>query len=300
MPADNAFLARRPAAKQSSLIKIPGIDELIKRFMERGATAIWSFVDKTAFADDLRAIARNPHFINQGDHTPSCGPAAFLFSLIQADPEAYVRFAIALYEKGEATIGTLEIKPKRHLFKVAPPPDVSPADWVTMASIRNSENAFFRFASMDDNVAASVAKGFLRTTIRTVLALDDNIAGITMPREVSRWFRRTGFREVVERTSVLRDRSWNDALDASRLLQQGHQVVLFINAKMIQGDATKGSLIPNHWVGLTSPIAQGPNETVRFTIFTWGDGARAVPSGTGRLAKKDFLNHFYGFIAAKL
>jgi hypothetical protein len=121
-----------------------------------------------------------------------------------------------------------------------------------------------------------------------------------MPRELAQWYERTGYTEVVNRTSLVRDRSWADAERATQLFYDDYQVSLFINAHMLYADEMKrGSLLPNHWIGLTSGIILGAADSVFFTAYTWGDDERHVPK-SGQLKKKDFLDNFYGVVAARM
>jgi hypothetical protein len=63
------------------------------------------------------------------------------------------------------------------------------------------------------------------------------------------------------------------------------------------------SVIPNHWIALTSSInisgiEADPASKVKFRAYTWG-AQQDVPA-SGSLNIKRFLANYYGFIACKL
>jgi hypothetical protein len=69
------------------------------------------------------------------------------------------------------------------------------------------------------------------------------------------------------------------------------------------GDQNEPSLIPNHWVGLTSAISfsgieADPASKVSFQVYTWGEGHRKVPE-SGSLSIKHFLWNYYENVACK-
>src|SRR6478752_3918418 len=66
-------------------------------------------VDRASFAMDLMDHINSPSLINQRDSS-LCGPACFLYALLQKTPETYAQFVIDLYEKGQAKVGGLDRK----------------------------------------------------------------------------------------------------------------------------------------------------------------------------------------------
>lgn len=85
---------------------------------------------------------------------------------------------------------------------------------------------------------------------------------------------------------------------ASALRLQGHKVCLFINADMLEpGTQNNKSLTPDHWVVLSGPVNFFEGDRISLTVFTWGDGLRAVPR-SGDLSLSSFLNNFHGYVAA--
>lgn len=232
----------------------------------------------------LRRIAK-PSLINQ-DQGSLCGPSALMFGYASDKPGSYARFAIDLYQKGQANLGRLLIKPGKDVRNFTPPWSLDHVDWLTCASIRDSENWFLDF---DDTGKIS------------------DLAGVTLPSEMEQWFRKAGYRDVRENTNISRyNKDIDDVNEANRLLDSGYRVCLFISANMIDYDdqSDKGSAFTMHWVVLREKI-QVMNGYVKAKVFSYGDGDYVIPhpqEKTGAvkpLAVRDFLMNFYGYVAAK-
>jgi hypothetical protein len=113
--------------------------DLIFNFMRRMGQPYYPKLDRDQVGIDLLIRISNPNILNQRS-AGICGPIAFLYSLAFDSPAAYARFAVELYEKGKATLGQLTIDPSSDCREYSPPPPMSPADWLTAASLRDSEN----------------------------------------------------------------------------------------------------------------------------------------------------------------
>jgi hypothetical protein len=209
-----------------------------------------------------------------------CGPAAFLFSELQDHPDYYVGFATDMYEKGTARLGGLSITPSAAVRQYWPPPwKIAPVDWLTLASLRDSENWFFSYDTADAEVA-----------------------GITIPSKLADWFTRAGYSDVKEDANLThRQRDTDNMDEASRLFSAGYRVCLFIDYEMIQTwtQEKSGSKIAldRHWVVLRSRIDRSGGN-VKTTIYTWGQDNRELPT-SGTLPLDDFLKNYYGYVAAK-
>jgi len=236
-----------------------------------------------------RIIAR--HLINQGV-AGLCGPAAFLFDLAVHNPVGYAEFGINLFERGSARLRNLEVKPSQSLKDTTPPAGINQADWLLMASIRNSENTpFFDYVKPSDE-----------------------FSGITVPGEMAEWLSKTGYTRVVDTTSKLFTQSLDNAREARSKYDDDWTVFLFINAQMLDYDTEHmSSLTPDHWVMLESNI-DIQRSAVRFQVYTWGLKHLPVPepypsrpprAGLVRQPRHDFppemfLKNYYGFVAGQL
>ena len=244
-------------------------------FLERSGPSRFKSLDRDDVGVGMLMRIANPGLLNQ-DEASLCGPAAMLFGVAADNPVMYARFAIDLYEKGKASLYRLEIKPGKDVRDYQPPASMDQVDWMTMASIRDSENAFF-----DYDVAAK------------------EFAGITLPGELAHWFRRAGYADVREETNLVANKGTGTIDGANKLFGQGYRVCLFIGINMLSEKVqSKGSWTAEHWVVLRSLIDRS-NGKVALTVFTWGEGEYQIPHGSKDLSVGDFLDNFYGYVAGK-
>ncbi len=139
-----------------------------------------------------------------------------------------------------------------------------------------------------------------------------------MPGDLLSWYTATGYTNGVNKTSVMDDEGLSTLLTAHKKQQSGHAVSLFVGADVFIGKKN-GRAIADHWVVLNSPIlidgqgvqpllAKGKtidyeksilSKQLTFSVFTWGDNARAVNRSIPNLTVEHFLDYFYGYVAAK-
>lgn len=243
---------------------------LVRDFAERIGPGAFTMLDRRQVANGLLARIEDPSVIQQGP-TQFCGPGSFIFSIASDDPLRYVRFAIDLYETGEGTLGKLHVEPDLEVVHSSPPStEIDPADWLVLASLRDSENLFF-----DVNTGESIVR-----------------AG-TNPHEIAKWFRQAGYTDVVEDVNTLFKKDLSNAINASNFFEKGYKVVIYLGFGIFSpgGSGT-------HFVVLTSRMNLVPSN-VFFDVFTWGEGHFRVPK-QGILTLPKFLDDYYGFIAAKM
>jgi hypothetical protein len=259
--------------------------EMVCDFLKNTRTTFFPMLDPHRVGIGiLRRIAK-PSLMDQ-DQASLCGPAALMFSYASDKPAQFARFAIDLYQKGQANLGRLLIKPGKDVRHFTPPLTMDHVDWLTGASVRDSENWFLDF---DDTSKKS------------------DLAGITVPSEMEQWFRKAGYQDVRDNTNISQFNKDIDTVnEANGLIDKGYRVCLFINANMTEyGDQSdKGSVFTMHWVVLREKI-QVMNGNVKAKVFSWGKGEYEIPHpdpNTGNLkplSVADFLQNFYGYVAAK-
>jgi len=236
-------------------------------------------IPRYSFYQSLRERMADPSKISQRT-TSLCGPASLMFLSGGRWPERYYRFVSTLYESGSSTLGNLRVKPGEDCLNCNPIGSISPADWVALAGIRDSENSLWDY---DD--------------------VDDEIGGITMPSTLAKWLNQVGFQNVTNETNLYFTKGEDNLRAASELYHTGHHVCMLINATAISvapssGDPSGIFTSANHWVVLTSEMQfQGNN--LSFTIFTWGERARRVPMGSGSMPVTWWLGGYYGYVACK-
>jgi hypothetical protein len=273
--------AEKEAAPASSTDAAPLTEQdkakdIVRTFAAAGGGGVFIHIARADVASGLLDRVDHPDKIDQGSSS-LCGPAALTADLATNDPVAYVKFVISLYEKGVADVQRLHISAGTDLRRYDPAGKVAPADWIPLASIRDSENWFFDYQSADDE-----------------------FAGITLPNHLEGWFKRVGFTKVVNDTNLVAHKDESNLKEAARLYRDDYWVCLFINANALQAATqASSSLVPDHWVVLESDVAFAAGN-VSFNVYTWGDGHRPVPNDPSKpLSLASFLANYYGYVAAK-
>lgn len=85
--------------------------------------------------------------------TSYCGPASFLYCLLEDRPDLYVAYATSIWTRGEYSIGNLDIDPDAGTIGAlgginaarakAPKDTISSLDWLTMASLSIATREWF-------------------------------------------------------------------------------------------------------------------------------------------------------------
>ena len=134
--------------------------------------------DRSKFGDQISSRVNYSSFPDQG-RTSLCGPASFFYCLQMDRPDVYKQAAIELWMQGKTKIGTLDITPgdgckhPKGSFYFSGSERISGLDWITLASLRDSENSIM---SYDD--------------------IDDEVAGITMWGKITEWFEKSGYAKI--------------------------------------------------------------------------------------------------------
>ena len=245
----------------------------IADFEKRAGASKWPNLTRADVAQGLRDRIDDPDTIDQ-NRTSLCAASSFFHELVTDDPEKYAQTAIDLFEKGQATIGSLKLKPKSDLMNYKlNSNDIAPADWILAASLRDSGNWFLNYESTGDDASA-----------------------ITIPSTLAGWFRDAGYQDVKNETNLIVTKDFDNALETNKLKRLGYHVCMFVSANMLKTPQTP-SVIPDHWIVMLSPIAKVNVDCCEFSCFTWGT-KRKVPQ-TGRLRLKHFEWNYYGYVACK-
>jgi len=182
---------------------------LVDDFENSARTGMWTGIRKADIVEGLRERISNSSLVYQAG-SPLCGPAVFTYELATDDPVAYAKAVIDLFTGGPAVIGTLLLKPKTDLIFNPFTGGVDPADWVMMASLRDSSNWFFDMESVDDYVGAA-----------------------TIPSTMASWLQTVGFSKVINQTNLWYAKDSSSLMRASSYLTQEYRVLLFINSAMV-------------------------------------------------------------------
>src|SRR5262249_9615719 len=129
---------------------------------------------RATVASELRARVDNPFLINQGAKAGICGPASIAFEIMRARPFTYCNAVSRLFQFGFTWLDSWKIAPDDDLLKAACPKSVAEADWVMLASIRDSENWLLDFHDDDSTWAED-----------------------THLSEIKDWMKKAGFTDIV-------------------------------------------------------------------------------------------------------
>ncbi len=247
--------------------------KLVDAFAPGGHEIGFARIARSDVVDGLRVRLADPSKQNQSAAS-LCGPAAFLYCLLEEHPEIYAQYVIDLYKTGEGRLGKLHVKPSSGCRAYLPPANkIHPVDWIALASLRDSENTLLDYSSADDTAA-----------------------GITMPHSLAAWFNKLGWRGVRNDTNSFFVKGRDEVNACARDFDHDRRVCLFVNMQML--DPLKfahHSVTPNHWVVLTKRMTV-QNNTVKFGVYTWG-GKLDIPR-TGSYPLGGFYRNFYGYVSS--
>lgn len=272
---------------------------LVDQLRTRNPSGPWLNIDAKTITDSLDARIDDPDLIDTG-LVNLCGPGAFVRFVAEDNPANYARMGINLFETGRTVLmGTGKLAGRLvtagYDLLTHPVPNTTytrgdgskgaldPADWIILASIRDSDNWFFDY--QDEN---------------------DAVAGITTPHSMENWMRAAGYTNIVNETNLFFTKNLENARQASTLRGQGYKVTLLINSNMLYDkEQDDPSWFPDHWIGLVSDLQFNgnpdlPEALVDAKIHSWGEVRDIAEHKTTRpLTVEVFLQNYYGFLACK-
>ena len=236
--------------------------------LKTGTKQAYPNITRSDMVAGLTKRLSSPVSINQAN-TSLCGAACLMYSLAKLKDAVYAQYVVDLYHTGKANLGRLSVEPGSDCrnYKPDPAKGIHPVEWVALASLRDSENDVFDYDEPSDEVG-----------------------GITMPGDLMDWFKDSGFKNDNNVTNLVftKDEDCLKAAGKRHLLTQS--VCLFINANLLS-NPTQGSMFPDHWVVLTSPVTINKGQ-VSLEVFSWG-GLEQVKMPVDR-----FCKNFYGYISS--
>lgn len=238
--------------------------------------------DKVKFESQLASRMKHNDYPNQGG-TSLCGPASFFYCLLMDRPDVYKQAAIDLWLHGKTKIGNLNISPgdgcrhPRGSFYYDNGKDaISGLDWITLASLRDSENIIMSYDEVDDQAS-----------------------GITMWGKLTSWFERAGYEKIFDNIS-LSHASIADIVSLNNYISSGYKVVSLISAGMLSGFPGDSSS-KNHWIVWESQVRNSNRETlsnsssvldkVDLKLFSWGKVNNQLKSN---VSLDVFIKHTFG------
>lgn len=244
----------------------------IALFEQGGSVGMFYALPRASIARGLRERVTNPKSLDQ-NQASLCGPAAFLYCLLNCRPDLFATYVIDLYLTGEGRIGDLTITPSTGCLSFhSNPSKIADVDWVALASLRDSENLWFQYSSPNDTAS-----------------------GATAPYVLAKWFEKAGFPGVVNETNAYFSKGLPTLLTGNLQAFAGGHVCLLVNDNMLN-DYQESSMFCNHWVVLQQ-LTSYADDDIRFSVYTWGS-IRPVPPLGKKMSRDDLSGNFYGYVSA--
>ncbi|ULJ59370.1 hypothetical protein [Wielerella bovis] len=225
--------------------------------------------------------------------TSLCGPAAYFYCLLKERTDLYIKAVRELWEEGQTKIGQLEIKagdaakPSNFFEDDGTTPRISGIDWITMGSLRDSENFMWDYDNPTNEIAA-----------------------ISAPWEMHDWLKKSGAKNL-QNLTTLTSSNLKNLLEINEYAKKGYRVVQLMSSPNIFNGATT----PNfkaHWIVWESPLRHVIDglpihsqsrltDIVDLDLFTWGEvkNLRSWNIYAANISLQKFLNASFGAIVFK-
>jgi len=273
--------------------------KLINDFAAETTTGAFPSLDRGEVAKQLKIRVADPTKINQSN-TWLCGVTSVMRAWAQDSPIDYAWLGIQLYNLGRGRLGKGQmlgqiVTPSADLRRSSLPHGMEEADWIVLASVH--EALTLKFGSVFQD-----ALGKLGGRNYTSDEGFQHYRAWQTAEEVAGAYKATGYRNVVDNTTYTSNKGIKDLEKANEYLRAGYRVSLLINMRLLQDEKMGGqSMIAHsdHWIGMLEPINVMGDFIWAFNIFTWGK-KRRVPEKGDKIKVTDFINQFYGFVAARM
>lgn len=208
-----------------------------------------------------------------------CGPAAYFFCLLNSRPDIYKTIVKKLWETGNVKVGSLEITPKingarlvSNFYYENGNPRIPPIDWITLASLRDSENKVLPVKSYDSAIIDGSLGGW---------------AGITMASDMKSWLQNTGF-TVIEEYSNMTGANYGIIYEINKHAGHDNYIISLTSSDILEG--SNSARVPNHWIVWTDKLRTKDGvpfsgsslltlKNLKLCLFSWGEvGYKLKPS----------------------
>lgn len=255
------------------------VQQAITDFERSPAPGAWASVDKPTLIADIRARVADPFQINQGGQ-PFCGPASIVFELVRTQPLKYVQICRSLFEAGGFAAQTRRVEASSRLRQSHGRLQMSQADWIVMATLRDCENILFPVEPEGSDI--------LR-----------NLAGITKPWEMEGWCREILGYAQVKNTFTEIYGEFHALQDAAAIVAGGGVAFALITAEGLLEDKRPFLAYPDHWITILGNVAIQVQNPSRFAqgqvscdVYSWGQQMH-IDMQQGPLE-----NYFWGLVTA--
>jgi hypothetical protein len=245
--------------------------DLFERSTNNG---LWKAIDKSALVTNVRARRQAAESIDQVKSN-FCGPTSVAYELARTQPRRYVELCRQLFETGGfwARSNRVEASDKLRADNVGQ--GMEPADWMLIATMRDSENNLFKVESDSTGIMSG-------------------LQGMTFPWEVKGWAEEILLKDDVE----IKTCAVFGELDAIKKCQavydEGGSAFILLNMAVLKKGEKPIPPIPDHWVVFQGNLdVSDADNVVAFDVYTWG---RIMPL---RLTRKRFEQSIFCVVTAR-
>ncbi len=249
------------------LTLVPQAETAIAQFQQSTVPGVWTSLDKNQVIADMRSRIHDPFQVNQGTQ-PFCGPASILFELVRKQPLRYVKICQSLFETGSFQGYSKLITASNRLRKSGGRLGLAQADWMILATLRESESLIF---PVEPNAPQIIR----------------NLAGMTTSWEMKGWVREIlGYRETKYAHTYIYG-EFRAMQEATTIIEQGGVAFALITAEGLLENKKPLLPYPSHWITLLGNIAikrgnpwQHDSGHISCDIYTWGQ-KRSIDADEG-------------------
>ena len=257
------------------------VQQQITEFEQSITTGLWLNIDKQTLIADIKARVLDPFQVNQGGQ-PFCGPASIVFELVRTQPLRYVQICRSLFETGGFDTQTRRVESSVRLRQSYGRLQMSQADWLVMATLRDCENILFPVEPEGSEI--------LR-----------NLAGITKPWEMKGWCHEIlGYHQVKHTITEIYG-EFHALQDAAAIITGGGVVFALITAEGLLESKTSFLPYPDHWITILGDISvqvQNPSKfsqgEVSCDVYSWGKRMHV------NVQQGPLENYFWGLVTGQM
>jgi hypothetical protein len=235
----------------------PAIAAALVDFEKSAVPGVWSSLDKNQLLVDIKMRLNDPFQVSQGGQ-PFCGPASILFEMVRKQPLKYVQMCRSIFETGGFIGRSARIQASRRLRESRGRLRMTQADWMVLATLRESENSIFPVEADSPDI------------IR-------NLAGMTKSWEMKGWVREVlGYKKVkYSHTYIFGE--FEALNEATAVIAGGGVAFALITAAGLLGSQKPFLPYPNHWISILGNISieggdwqDSGSGRIAMDIYSWG------------------------------
>lgn len=257
--------------------------------------------DRKTVEKEVNDRVKEPWNINQAS-TSLCGMACIFYLMAKQDGAGYKKFVLELHQKGEAEYNGYKIKPghtfyQDSFFDMNPqsskyPPRIPQADWISLASTRNSESTGYAYEGRAGENFDAINYPDIMIRLKNKFLAYSDVVDKTYP--VSSNLSIFGIGDSLP-IYILKDKL-DKLIEIQKAWQEGYKISILILSDMLDDKTSYAPNVANlHWITYEGDIwideAAG---TYTFSYWCWGEKPKK------RAFKREVFNtNYYGYIKAK-